>query len=513
MNVVAERSPRTPPGRLSHASLIGSASAALSRRSARPRQPPSLSSSPNHHLPSSEAALQLPLSTSMEARLLLKAVRLALGSGRPPPSSAGARALHTGHRPPTTFLGRLVQRVLPQSTHHAPVQVAQPFAYRGVHTQRQNLSLPARQFIQQNTARTMHSVPRPPTVSKGVQQVGLGKARSFSTASPLFHTGVKNVPIVARAFAQADLDIKGSMADSKLKARKGKKAKHARALHRLAADNLSISSASYTPAEMEHYFPDASPSVLTQVTISLEPACSGVSSPSSQSDSTSDSDSDSDFWQHLADVHALYRPHMRRVEAVIRRLEPYAHLRRNEDVIGWSSTFDDEFGLPTAVRFAFSATRDDVREWLGDFAGARWLTVEDVTPGPGVFASLNTQLDAVWNSGSIFPDPIAAPAARALSNSLTALPEWGALPATPPAQPLSGASTPPDGYADSELGGAWTSGFGTASEEWEYDAEEEDVLSEPVSVAGSMASWGNAPGWGLQFSAEWETRAGQAVTR
>ncbi|KZO95140.1 hypothetical protein CALVIDRAFT_538285 [Calocera viscosa TUFC12733] len=438
----------------------------------------------------------------MEARLLFRAVRLALGSGRPPPSSGGARALHTGHRPPTTFLGRLVQRVLPQSTpHHAPAQ-AQPFIYRGVHTQRSNLSLPARQFIQQNTARSLHSVPRPPMVSRGVQQVGLGKARNFSTASPLFHT-VKNVPIVVRAFAQADLDVKTSVTDAKVKAaRNGKKAdKRTRALHRLAADNLSVSSTSNAPAEFDHYFPDAAPAVLTQVTISLEPVrTSGLSSPDASSDS---SNSDSDFWQNLADVHALYRPHMRRVEAVIRRLEPYAELRRNEDVIGWSSTCDDEFGLPTAVRFAFAAPVEAVRDWLGDFAAARWLTVEDVTPGRDrLFASLNTELDAVWNSGSIFPDPIGASHAQELTDSLTDLPEWGALPATPPALPASGASTPPEYY---DLSG-WTSGFGTPSEEWEYDAEEEDVLSEP----DSLVSFGS--GMGLQFSAQWERRAQEVAS-
>ncbi|EJU05791.1 hypothetical protein DACRYDRAFT_113833 [Dacryopinax primogenitus] len=450
----------------------------------------------------------------MQARLLVKAVRLALGSGRPPPAQAGARALHTGHRPPTTFLGRLVQRVLPNSApHHTPTHASQkPFAYRGVHTQRSNLSLSARTFIQQNTAKSLHYVPRPPMASRGIQQVGLGKARNFSTASPLFHTTVKNVPIVVRAFAQADLDLKTSEREGKVKTtRKGRKAqKRTRALHRLAADNVPVSSTSNVPEDLEHYFVDAVPTVLTQVTISLEPF--RRSRASSRDDISDSSGSDADFWQSLADIHALYRPHMRRVEAVIRRLEPYAHLRRNEDVIGWSYTCDDEFGLPTAVRFAFAAPVDEVRGWLGDFASARWLTIEDVTPGrERLFASLNTELDAVWNSDSLFPDPITSHAPP-MDGSLIALPEWTTLPATPPNDlPASGASTPPDYLTD--LGEAWMSGFGTPSEEWEYDNQEEDVLSEGDSVFSFASTGPGGTGMSLQFSAHWETRAQEAVAR
>jgi len=54
-----------------------------------------------------------------------------------------------------------------------------------------------------------HHLPRPPFI--GVQvttNVGLGLARNFSTARPIFQNIVDNVPVVCRAFYEADLDLR-----------------------------------------------------------------------------------------------------------------------------------------------------------------------------------------------------------------------------------------------------------------------------------------------------------------
>ena len=54
-----------------------------------------------------------------------------------------------------------------------------------------------------------HHLPRPPPVGVHVTtNIGLGLARNFSTARPIFQNIVDNVPVVCRAFYEADLDLR-----------------------------------------------------------------------------------------------------------------------------------------------------------------------------------------------------------------------------------------------------------------------------------------------------------------
>ena len=66
-------------------------------------------------------------------------------------------------------------------------------------------------------------LPRAPAVPRGVQQVGLGTARNFTTGRPIFAHLAENVPVAGRALSEADWKIQRKKEQARLAKANAKK--------------------------------------------------------------------------------------------------------------------------------------------------------------------------------------------------------------------------------------------------------------------------------------------------
>jgi hypothetical protein len=139
-----------------------------------------------------------------------------------------------------------------------------------------NLSLPVRHAL--STRMGAPRLPRPPAVPRSIAQVGLGTARNFTTGRPIFQNiadNMHNIPVVTRAFLEADLDMKltddrGLALKLKHTRRKSKK----RSSRGYASDKVQFhpattrptvaaAAAEETEAELDKYFVPQVPDVST----------------------------------------------------------------------------------------------------------------------------------------------------------------------------------------------------------------------------------------------------------
>jgi len=115
-------------------------------------------------------------------------------------SSGKAKGVFDGAR---NALTRLLYGTQPISTSINP----QAFR-RAIHTHtaqpfRNQFSFPVRHALSNSPL----SFARPPAVQRGMTEVGLGTARKFSTARPIFQHLVQNVPVAGRSMYEMDLDL------------------------------------------------------------------------------------------------------------------------------------------------------------------------------------------------------------------------------------------------------------------------------------------------------------------
>lgn len=152
-----------------------------------------------------------------------------------------------------------------------------------------NLSLPIRHAL--STRMGAPRLPRPPAVPRSIAQVGLGTARNFTTGRPIFQSiadNMHNIPVVTRAFLEADLDMRtkdDSGLGLKLKHIRRKSKKRSRRgcasdkvqLHpaatrpTVAAIATTPAAAEETEAEFDKYFVPQVPEVSTTLLIPLAP--------------------------------------------------------------------------------------------------------------------------------------------------------------------------------------------------------------------------------------------------
>src|SRR6266478_7613297 len=147
-----------------------------------------------------------------------------------------------------------------------------------------NLSLPVRHAL--STRMGAPRLPRPPAVPRSIAQVGLGTARNFTTGRPIFQNiadNMHNIPVAARAFLEADLDMRTKEDRGlalKLKHARRKSKKHSRRV--CASDKVQFHpSATHPPAtataaeetesEFVKYFVPQVPDVSTTLLIPLAP--------------------------------------------------------------------------------------------------------------------------------------------------------------------------------------------------------------------------------------------------
>lgn len=157
------------------------------------------------------------------------------------------------------------------------------------------LSLPARHAIRNNNFRSLGSgtflprAPQAPLRGHVASQVGLGTARNFSSARPIFQNLVDNVPIALRALYEADLgDLKNGRAKRMglrkipVKGKKTKKFPGGSKLKAKSAIAVPVKKVEEEKAidiaELEHYFPTPSlPSVTSELLIPLAPTSASAS--------------------------------------------------------------------------------------------------------------------------------------------------------------------------------------------------------------------------------------------
>ena len=144
-----------------------------------------------------------------------------------------------------------------------------------------NLSLPIRHALSMRMGAAR--LPRPPAVPRSIAQVGLGTARNFTTGRPIFQNiadNMHNIPVVTRAFLEADLDMRtkedrGLALKLKYTRRKSKK----RSSCGCASDKVQFHPAATRPtvaveetvAELDKYFVPQVPDVSTTLLIPLAP--------------------------------------------------------------------------------------------------------------------------------------------------------------------------------------------------------------------------------------------------
>jgi len=218
-------------------------------------------------------------------------------------------------------------------------------------------------------------LPRSPRVPGNVSHVGLGTARNFSTARPIFQHLVENVPVAARTINEIDWDL--NMREQRrsfaLGQEKTNKSKHhvAKPVHKAKAH---ISSPTVADAEeIQHYFyTPATPSVTTYLQIPLAP----TPTPTSRVPLSSSSSSPPHLLPlvALAREHALHSKHAIRVSSLFRRLDA----AKVWECGASCETYGDPLGLCTVLRVKFEGwTEGMVRQVLG-LAGRDWCSIQEI---------------------------------------------------------------------------------------------------------------------------------------
>jgi hypothetical protein len=149
-----------------------------------------------------------------------------------------------------------------------PSLTPKPQAFRrAIHTVqpiRNQFSFPVRHALTTSPL----SFARPPMVQRGMTEVGLGTARKFSTARPIFQHLVQNVPVAGRTMYEMDLDLEKKRA-RKLASKRRKQEKKAEATREKAKASQSSLKESF-----DKYFPARAvdgEEVSTILTVPLEP--------------------------------------------------------------------------------------------------------------------------------------------------------------------------------------------------------------------------------------------------
>ncbi|GJJ12223.1 hypothetical protein Clacol_006464 [Clathrus columnatus] len=251
-------------------------------------------------------------------------------------------------------------------------------------------SSPSKFRSSSNLGSSFH-VPRPPSLPGRITDVGLGTARKFSTARPIFQHLIENVPVAGRAFYELDLDIQKKQVRSEaLRFTKARRVDGVDFMPQTPSTILSLSLpfdnddyhgdfeeiVSSTGENIEHfddYFTSPlSLPVITYLLIPLAPiSINHFQLPLSHS-------TDSPALLPLSLItaeHILHSTHAAKVSSLFARLNTN---RVWEDSVSCEALYDDSSGLCTALRVTFHGwTEEDVRTVL-DLAGSNWCTIHEV---------------------------------------------------------------------------------------------------------------------------------------
>ncbi|KAF7289194.1 hypothetical protein MIND_01380600 [Mycena indigotica] len=293
---------------------------------------------------------------------------------------SGARGLHV---PPAFRLPRttLSQRLLTQTrtllsrfvghltapgigTNTASVARSFHAANPSIH---QRLSFGARHALSRPLQPTF--LPRAPVVQRTVAQVGLGTARKFSTGQPIFQHLAENVPVVGRAFYEADWDLKmrQEMNAMRLPSKKSSTKKTNEMAKPLSKPKTIIAD---KQDEMEIYFATpVIPAITTYLLVPLAPT------PTSRAPLP-------EFpagrlpLRSLLDIHDSHETHSLRVSSLFHRLDIADVWTRGAVCSAYSSSSGPD-GVCTVLKIEFVGwSKAAVRGVIGE-SGTGWCILEE----------------------------------------------------------------------------------------------------------------------------------------
>jgi hypothetical protein len=353
-------------------------------------------------------------------------------------------------------------------------------------TIRQSLSLPARTALAQPLRTGFF--PKTPFVPRNTTSVGIGSVRNFCNSRHVFQNIVDNVPVAARAFVEADLDLqkkgenRARLSKSK---RTGKSSKGRKSEMQQPRETNKESK-----TELDHYFAsaiDAVPSVYTILTIPLAPVNPRVPLPTAST------------VEIVADTHAQFSTHTLKVASLFRRLDAAKVWDKGVSCDCLGDGEEGDAGICTELRVKFDGwTEQKVREVLGD-RGRGWTCMKEhraeeslsplrLSPSPNMetnsFIMPTLDFSSTFLTTPVYDNFI--PPTSTFSSAFTTRSSSPAPspPSSPFTQPSVGFDNDEMGSDSDSLDGGWapstTSSTGTG------------VLgfsSEFVSRAGSESSW------------------------
>jgi hypothetical protein len=220
-------------------------------------------------------------------------------------------------------------------------------------------------------------LPRPP--SPGVRvatNVGLGIARNYATAMPIFHNMVENAPIAIRALYESDLDLR------KRRSRHTRPRRSKRATPRREAINskqIAVpTSPRFVPEDIiSLYFGDAVAPVTTFLHVPLyRPPYTRVPLPAVDS---SDAPRLLPPLTQFSEFHASYEAHSARAERLFTRLDQSNVWERGAKLRAFGQVRCNEgSGVCSLLRVDFMGwTQEEVKKVIGE-SGTGWCTLEEV---------------------------------------------------------------------------------------------------------------------------------------
>jgi len=254
-----------------------------------------------------------------------------------------------------------------------PIPNTQPHAFRRAihHAQpiRNQFSFPVRHALTNSPM----SFARPPMVQRGVTEVGLGTARKFSTARPIFQNLVQNVPVAGRSMYEMDLDLQKRKV-RRIVAKKLAKDQTDKTRRKVKTDQSTLEE------NYNKYFPVQSldnEEVSTVLTVPLVP----YDAPNASSANYSE--------QSFLPFHEATKnfqthgKHSRRVSSLFRKLDEARVWDRGAhyEAFGSASTSIDgsrpQSVLCTSLRIVFDGwTAQMVRDVLGE-SGIGWCILQE----------------------------------------------------------------------------------------------------------------------------------------
>jgi len=339
----------------------------------------------------------------MFARLVVPVLRRGLASRLAPRQ---ARSLHTGSHFQTSQWTNRFQHVLTWTLKQLNAPALPAFSPKfpagrlSVNASiKQSLAFPTRVALSRPLGAPF--LPRPPVVPRNITQIGLGSARAFGTARPIFQHLADKVPVTGRAFWELDLDTKSARRAHKTRVAKPNKPKKTVSAARFDIVKPQWESNS-TPSEQDFalYFADVAlgPDVVTYLDIPLAPTPTGrmplaeypISAPPML------------HLLGLAEEHATHSKHSIRVASIFRRLDA----ARVWDKGAQLEAFGDRTGLCTVLRVKFSGwTKSMVRTVIGD-GGKGWCVLMEVHSNPEENALYTSDLRS---GAKITPNPVIHP--------------------------------------------------------------------------------------------------------